>query len=264
MNIVQYFPAVRSVIPYAYTINQPNIPGSLRTVLVVKSKDGRFICKFNHRGLAAKNAVVSNSLRGRGIIVPDIKIYNYDEKWFELYRMIPGLTLYEHMGKGLTNADLQYIYHDMVNAFAKMDSINPKILKDMKYRYIHQVAYKNISDTNGQFAGKIASRIIQAMNSYNSDDYGIYHCGMTPKNVILDSDKKFHALLDLDEIAIADRNYAFAMMAAKYQKSGHNIMDLIQYYEEQTGIKLDHKKIKRIVETVNIGKHILYNGAKSR
>ena len=99
---------------------------------------------------------------------------------------------------------------------------------------------------------------------YNSDDYGIYHCGMTPKNVILDSDKKFHALLDLDEIAIADRNYAFAMMAAKYQKSGHNIMDLIQYYEEQTGIKLDHKKIKRIVETVNIGKHILYNGAKSR
>lgn len=260
-KILRSFSAIRSVIPYAYSIAQPDVPGSLRSVFIVKSVDGSFVCKFNHRELAVKNAVAGNSLRIRGITAPNIGIYNYNNYWMEVYPMIPGKTLYEYIGDGLSDEQIKHVYKNIVDVFAKMDSIDVSVLRDTQYKYSYQVAKTNISDANNATFGSLFAGAVRLMNNGTAGDIGVYHCGITPKNVLLDDNGNFKALIDLDEVAIADKNYAFAMMAAKYQKMGYNITDLIDYYENQTGRALNHKKIRTITDITNMGKHILWRGA---
>lgn len=80
----------------------------------------------------------------------------------------------------------------------------------------------------------------------------------------MNADGKFAGLIDLDEVAISDRSYAFAMMAAKYQQLGYDLTELIDYYEHTTKNKLNHKKIKIIAELVNAGKLLLFRDVKRK
>ena len=258
----KYFSAVRSVIPYAFDICQPRIQGSLRSVFIVKSADGDFICKFNHREMAIKNATVASVLLDHGVPAPQISVHNYKEFWFELYPMIRGQTLYEYVGQGMNYIKMQHAYKSLVDGFARMDEINVSALNDLKYKYTHQVAKQNITDTNNRIMANVFSGAVRLMNRGTNAHMGVYHCGITPKNVILDENGKFAALLDLDEVAIADINYAFAMMAGKYQKIGNNPMDLVDYYECRTGRKLNHKKIQKLANLTNVGKYLLWHNAK--
>lgn len=258
---LKYFSIIRSVIPYAYDIKQPKVQGSLRSVFIVKSIDGTFVCKFNHRDLALKNAAVSKVFNEAGINVPNMSVAQHDGTWMEVYKLIPGKTLYEHVGAGLSDEKLQYIYHSIVDYFAKMDALSPAELNGQRINLTHQVAKINISDTNNAVFGTLFSGAVRLMNNYGRDTIGLYHCGMTPKNIILDDNAEFSGFVDMDEAAVADKNYAFGMMAAKYKQLGHNPMDLVYYYEDISGNKLNHKKIKKITDLTNLGKSILWHSA---
>ena len=257
-DVLYHFSAIRSVIPYAFDITQPKIPGSLRSVFVAHSADGDFICKFNHRNLAVKNAIVANAMSQCGIKVPNISVHNYKDKWFEVYPIIPGKTLYENIGAGMPRDQVESVYADIVRAFAKMDIISPNILADVKCKHSYQVAKINITDANNAVFAFVFSGAVRYMNQTSPENRGIYHCGITPKNIILDENGKFSGLVDMDEVAIADKNYAFGMMAAKYQQLGQNPENLINQYEMQTGRKLDRQKIKIISDMTNMGKAILW------
>ncbi len=254
----KYFSAVRSVIPYAFDICQPRIQGSLRSVFIVKSADGDFICKFNHREMAIKNATVASVLLDHGVPAPQISVHNYKEFWFELYPMIRGQTLYEYVGQGMNYIKMQHAYKSLVDGFARMDEINVSALNDLKYKYTHQVAKQNITDTNNRIMANVFSGAVRLMNRGTNAHMGVYHCGITPKNVVLNENADLMGLLDMDEVSIADRNYAFAMMAAKYQQFGYDVMDLVNYYELKTGNELDHNKIKNISNLINAGKYMLW------
>ncbi len=262
LKLIDTFSVIRDIIPYTNNISRPKISGSLRNVFIAKSIDGTFVCKFNHRDMAVKNSVISESMEKHGISAPKIRVYNHNHYWIEVYPIIPGKTLYEHIGNGLKNEAIQYLYHDIVDLFVKMNDIDVNILDKFPHKYTHQVAKTNISDVNNPVLGAVFSGAVQLMNRGAPEDVGIYHCGITPKNVILDENGKFAALLDLDEVAIADINYAFAMMAGKYQKIGNNPMDLVDYYECRTGRKLNHKKIQKLANLTNVGKYLLWHNAK--
>ncbi len=255
---LQVFNAIHETIPYVHKVSRPNVPGSLGSVYIAKSIDGNFICKFNHKELAQKNELVSKALMSCGITIPEIKLYNYHDQWMEVYPMLPGKTLYEHIGNGLSRNKVQSIYHDIVDAIIKMNSLSPEKLEGLKYSKIGKVAKSNITDTNNSFIATVCSGVIYMVNKCDQKDKGIYHCGITPKNVILTDEGELMAILDLDEAGIADKNYAFGMMVAKYQQLGYNIFDLIDYYESKTGEKLNHKKIQNIANITNAGKHILW------
>jgi len=263
-KILNYFPAIRSIVPYVRNIQVPRIQGSQKNVFVVNSLDGTFICKFNCQELAKKNAVVSQALINAGIRVPDIKLGKNEEYWLEVYPIIDGKTLYEHIGNGLSGEKIQYIYHDIVYNFSKMDSICINLLENTKTRYIHQVARRNISDVNNKLFGFVFSETVKQMNKCPIADIGVYHCCLTPKNIIVDENEKLAGFVDLDEIAIADKNYAFGMMAAKYQQVGQNPMDLVDYYENISGNKLNRKKIQKVINLTNIGKSILWHNANKK
>ena len=247
------FPVIHSIIPHAYNIKRPTLQGSLRSVFIAKSIDGHFVCKFNHKDLAQKNEIISKTMLSNGINVPAIKIYDDGGFFIEVYRFIPGKTLYEHIGNGLSSEKIQYVYHDIVDAFIKMGSLPTKALDGLKCSRTDQVAKTNITDTNNHIIATICSKAIKAVNNGDHTQKG------TPKNVILNDTGQFKAILDLDEAAIADKNYAFGMMVAKYQQLGQNINDLIDYYELKSGKKLNHKKVQRIANITNAGKSILWH-----
>lgn len=253
------FPVIHSIIPHAYNIKRPTLQGSLQSVFIAKSIDGHFVCKFNHKDLAQKNEIISKTMLSNGINVPAIKIYDDGGFFIEVYRFIPGKTLYEHIGNGLSSEKIQYVYHDIVDAFIKMGSLPTKALDGLKCSRTDQVAKANITDTNNRIIAAICSKAIKTVNNADQAHKGLYHCGITPKNVILNDAGQFKAILDLDEAAIADKNYAFGMMVAKYQQLGQNINDLIDYYELKSGKKLNHKKVQRIANITNAGKSILWH-----
>lgn len=62
----------------------------------------------------------------------------------------------------------------------------------------------------------------------------------------------------MDEVAISDQHYAFAMMAAKYQQMGFNISELMDLYEQTTARKLNRARIKAMCNITNMGKHVMW------
>ena len=102
------------------------------------------------------------------------------------------------------------------------------------------------------------------MNIGTESNLGLYHCGMTPKNIIIDPDGHVAGLVDMDEVAIADKNYAFGMMAAKYYQLRGQIDNLINEYELISGQSLNSGKIRTISNLTNFGKHMLWSMANWR
>lgn len=257
-------PIIRNVLKDVYDIRRPDVTGTLKSVFIAETPSGKYVCKFNHPNLAVKNIEVSKIMLRHGICVPDIKIYNCGIRWLEVYPIIPGKTLYESVCLGLPKKETKLVYTDIVDTFARMDKIDIAELKAKKYRSTHSVAKTNISDTNNSLIATIFSGAVYLANHGANSDIGLYHCGITTKNTILNADGKFVGLIDLDEVAVSDRSYAFAMMAAKYQQLGYDLTELIDYYEHTTKNKLNHKKIKIIAELVNAGKLLLFRDIKKK
>lgn len=259
-ELPNYSSVIHSVIPDVTNIAMPSIKGSQRNVFIANSDNGKFVCKFNHRDLAIKNSIVSELLSSNGINVPKIKVVNYSNYWIEIYPMIDGETLYSRIGAGLPEHKINDVYYDIVDNFAKMDAVSSDVLNQKStIKHTHQVANINISDTTNKVIAKIFSDAIRLINKTADKNVGLYHCGMTPKNTILNNDDKLNGFVDLDEVAICDKNYAFGMMAAKYQLLGKNPMRLIEYYEDATGKELNHKKIKGMINIINTSKTILWH-----
>ena len=84
------------------------------------------------------------------------------------------------------------------------------------------------------------------------------------KNIIIDPDGHVAGLVDMDEVAIADKNYAFGMMAAKYYQLRGQIDNLINEYELISGQTLNAQKIRSISTVTNFGKYIMWHMANWR
>lgn len=258
--------AVRSVQIGKCVIRTPKIRGSLDSVFISKSQSSRieYVYKFNHPALALKNAVVARMLNDHGIPAPEINIHLNSGQCFEQYRIIPGKTLYECIGDGMDSSAIDSVYAEILAMFYKMSMINWRSIDSMKYSKTHHVAKINISDVNNPFVGNLFSRAVQLMNIGTESNRGLYHCGITPKNIIIDPDGHVAGLVDMDEVAIADKNYAFGMMAAKYYQLRGQINNLIDQYELISGQTLNAPKIRSISTVTNFGKYIMWHMANWR
>ena len=134
--------AVRSVQIGSCIIRTPKIRGSLGSVFISKSQSSRieYVYKFNHPALALKNAVVARMLNDHGIPTPEINIHLNSGQCFEQYKIIPGKTLYECIGDGMTSSDIDSVYAEILAMFYKMSMINWRSIDSMKYSKTHHVA----------------------------------------------------------------------------------------------------------------------------
>lgn len=256
------YDAIGSIFYQPYDIHRPKISGSQDNVFLMgRSPENTFVFKFSDPDLVQKNETVSKLYRSCGINVPQITAYEYNGQWFEFYKMIPGKTLYERVGNGIDAATIKSAYRDITTELAKMSCIDVGCLSRVNSKYIYQSARKNINNANNAAYATVFSTAIRALNYGPAKDMGVYHCCLTPKNIIMSGQDNMRGIIDIDEVGISNINYAFAMMAAKYQQLGHDKDELIDIYERNSYKKLNRKYINAICGITNIGKRILWKQA---
>lgn len=272
MKLVPYFylSAIRSALPDITDLRCPNVPGTLNTTFVASTPRGEFVCKFNHRDMANKNAKFSRLMARAGVAVPQSTVHKYNGCWFEVYPMIPGKTLFECIENNEKNLNVMDVYEDVVKQFVKMTSVPVALIDDVKFKNIHQVTYRNVADMTNPIVAPVFAGIVRAMN-VGRGHTGLYHCGITPKNIIVSDTNKFAGLVDLDDIAVAKRDYAFGVMATQYANLGYRANDLIDMYEQITFPNhdanvsvLNNKAINRIGRTNDIGRWFMWQAKKNR
>lgn len=256
------YPALGTALPNMHNVRFPKIQGALGHVYFVDQDKKQYVVKFNPQHLVLKNVQVANIFQEHNIPAPASRACARYDTWMEVYPQIQGRTLFERIGDGLPSDKVREIYQEILTHFAKMEDINFQKLSHLECRHFHQVARYNVSDTNNAVTARIIQGLVRVLNIGKKQDTGLYHAGITPKNVILSPDDRFAGFIDLDEAAICNKNYAFGSMATKYAQLGYDIRELFDYYERLTGKKLDRRRISAMADLNNIGKCILGKTAR--
>ena len=147
-------------------------------------------------------------------------------------------------------------------------------------KYIIDILSENESveffvGNNGSF-DSMAQSVLEDLSSERSElkyliyllnigrDKALYHSGITPKNIIVDKNGKFSSFIDIDSVNVCSKEYAFQMMATKYQELGFDISDLITYYRNTTHDLLQEKSIQRKMNLLASGKKLLWKMSQKR
>ena len=253
-----YHNAILAFYPDAINLRQPTIRGTQQNVIFADTASGTRVFKFSNAETVYKNRYISQLFLKHSIPVPDVTARKYNGLYFEDYPQLAGHTLYEHIGKGMEPAKVQQIYREILNYFAKMDSIPPNALYNFSNKDIHIISRNHIAGVNNKTLAQICMVAVYLLNIGNKSDKGIYHSDITAKNVIVSPDGHLIGFLDLDTIGVGDKNYAFGAMAIKYQQLGLDITELFDYYERISGKKLNRRRILAMAHINNFGKKILW------
>lgn len=254
-----YETAICQTIPNVCHISRPNIRGNKDNVLFAKTTYGaQYTFKFNGFESAFRNSSVSHALIAAGIPAPDIHEFECDGHWFEAYPTLPGDTLYECVGHGATKTELESIYHQAIHYLGQMSHIDFDDIYFGNLKYAYQTARNDTTATNGALLGNLTGLFVQLMNIGMPSSHGLYHHGMTPKNILISKNGTITGLLDIDEVGICNKNYAFGVLAAKASLIGMDVNSLCHKYETMTGQKLNRHQVSAIVAIQNLGRNILY------
>lgn len=254
-----YFQAIRSIIPYATKIERPCVPGNGHCTFIVQdNENNKYMFKFNDFDIVFKNIQFNKVLRKNGISVPNLEQHVYKAAWMETYQMIRGRTLYESVKDGLPNNMVHNVYHDIIEDFIKMSQIDIRELPKTEFAEIHQVTQHDVAANTSKLAAPLFAGAVRIMNHGKKDDLGLYHCGITPKNIIVTPDGKYAGLIDMDDVAISNKNYAFGVMATQYERLGYNPNELIDMYEGISGEGLDHKHLEHIGKINEFGRWAMW------
>lgn len=254
-----YEAAIRQTVPNVCRLSLPNIRGNKDNVLFAQTTYGaHYTFKFSGFDSAIRNSRISHTLIDAEIPVPDIQAFQFDGQWFEGYPTLRGNTLYECVGRGATKTELESIYHQAVSYLGKMSQIDFSNIDFGNLKYAHQTARNDTTATNGAVLGNLTAMFVRLMNIGASANQGLYHHGMTPKNILVSPQGIITGLLDIDEVGVCNKNYAFGVLAAKASLIGMDVHALRDKYERMTGQKLNRHQISAIVAIQNMGRNILH------
>lgn len=254
-----YKTAIHQTIPKVRRISSPAVRGAKDNVLFAETIYGaQYTFKFSGFDSAIRNSHVSRAMINAKIPVPEINACQCDNQWFEVYPTLAGETLYERVGRGATKIELESIYRQAISYIGKMSEIDFSNIDFGNLKYAHQTARNDTTATNNAVLGNLTAMFVYLMNIGLSASWGLYHHGMTPKNILVSSNGRIAGLLDVDEIGICNKNYAFGVLAAKASLIGMDINALCDTYESITGQKLNRHQISAIIAIQNMGRNILH------
>lgn len=254
-----YSDAIHSIIPAAYNICRPQLRGSQNNVLMADTDTEKYVFKFSSAALVKKNELVSTIFQAYDIPVPTVSAISYQDQFFEMYSYIPGKTLYEHIGQGLSGKNLELIYQELLRLVQKMSKIDTALFNTIEYKYCYQIAKINIINSSSNvLLANIFGGLVHALSAGKK---GIYHSDITPKNVIISDDGRIAALLDIDSVALCNEHFALGAMLSKYQQLGYKLSGLYDFYEDITGRHIDRNRITAQANLNNIGKKILWHNS---
>lgn len=257
--------AISHVLRGVYQIKTPTISGTQRNVFFVKTSEGDFVAKFGCRDIVFKNCFVAHLASRHGIFVPDISMAEYKGQWIEIYPMFPEKTLFEHIREGMSEKTVRLAFENMLTQFVRMGSIQvPKNQQENKSLHIHNSTYEHTKNTNGTAMAMTLRPIVYMLNRGRDRNIGLYHSDMTTKNVIVNEKGSIVSIIDLDSMAICNRDYAFGAMADKWCELGFNLHELYDKYEYLADQPINRMRINSMLRTIHLGKYLMFKANKHR
>lgn len=255
-----YKSIIIQTLPQVSNVWRPKISGAKDNVVFAQTycRSPGYVFKFQPKDVVIRNSSVAYVLRNAGIPAPVITVQEYDNQWFEMYPIIHGQTLHEYVATKTNYTDIRHIYTELLKLVKKMSDINFSDIDFGNIKYAYQTAYNDTVQTNGKTLGKMTEIAVRMMNIGPASDYGLYHHGLTPKNVIISDNGKISGILDIDEVGICNKNYVLGVLCAKAQLIGLDIKSLCDEYEFISGQPLNRTRIERIVHIQNFGRNLLY------
>lgn len=250
--------------PDATNIMPPVVIGAQNNVLIAETPSGQKVFKFGAPGLVEKNAAVSQLYNIRGIPVPHVTAHKVGGVCFEKSDKVAGITLFEAIQNGMSREKIRQVYEDILVEFDKMSHIWPAHLNNNLTRNVHEITMLNVSNTNSPVLGKLCMAFVYIMNIGRKQDQAVFHSDITPKNIIVSPDGKFKCFIDLDSVCICNKNYAFGIMAAKYQELGFDVNELMNKYHQISHNRLPANKINRRVALATSVKRLLWQHANKK
>ena len=239
-----YRDAILSQYPKATDVRTPDVCGSQDNVLFAKTPVGERVFKFSTEDMVKKNARVSYVYSVRGIPTPKITPREYKNLHFEDYAKIDGTTLHGAIQMGMDEEQVKAVYRSVLKEFVKMERICPQILGGEPLNYGHNVAGRYFGTKYNMLVGQLVRTFMYLID--NTNEYGLFHFDLSPKNIIVSDDGSFKSMIDLESAAICSKSIAFAMLASRYQQLGFDIKDLFKHYNTLTDAHLDYGKIVRL------------------
>lgn len=246
-------------------ISAPNNSGTQNNVYFVNTNDGDFVAKFGCRDMVFKNCFIGRQAARHGIAVPDTSIAEYKGNWIEKYPMIVGKTLFEHIRDGMSEPVVRLTFENMLTQFVRMGDIDAsKICSDNKCITIHNAAYEHARNSNGAAFATFVRPILYMLNRGRSYNSGLYHSDLTPKNVIVNEKGNIISIIDLDSMAICNRDFAFSALADKWCNLGFNPHELYDKYEYLLGQPVNRARISSMLRTIHLGKYLMFKTHKHK
>lgn len=203
-----------------------------------------FIYKISDPKTSFRNLMLAQALLQNGVLVPDSKVFIGGGTYFERYEIIPGTTLSETLlNESMAPDELENILRDVLTYDKKITEVTPNIKKFSK----ELILYERRKNHNTQDFGQLLAKLHYVINK-KSTTYGniaLHHADLNQSNILLDENKKFKALLDLDSLAICDEYTMLSQIILLWPNISTN--KLIEIYESVYNKKLNKRHLKKVI-----------------
>jgi hypothetical protein len=240
--------------PDAQDIHAPPIRGS-NQVFIADTTDGKLVFKLTTGKIARRNEQIGAALNRPSLPLPAPAAASCGAHHFETYPYISGKTLFQRCHEGLEAAKFNKIYEETINLTHNLSSVATSDFAHIELRYFHDITRENMART---IAPPVCSIVSNAVRFMNSGEQGVYHFGLTPKNILLDDNDHLAAVLDLDEVAIGNENFMFGIMLEGYKRFGGKSAYLFDAYKSITNGNLDRTRVNTQANTIAVAKKLLY------
>ncbi len=239
-----YRAAIKTATPDAADIRRPAVSGIGAHVFLADVGPCKTrVYKFNTREIIHRNHVLSQTLALADVPTPRTTPHSYMGAYFESYEYCPDKTLCEHICNGMTDAQVFNVYRDAIHVQAKISKIKLDQIDLRTNQFFYQVASRNLGDRSRQWAARAYIKALATISRYGPQVF--LHNDVHMGNILVDDNCNFTRLIDMDSIAFCNENYSVMQMLRAYPLD--NVDELMDYYENEMGRKLNRNWIKSMV-----------------
>lgn len=243
-----YYDIIVNSCPQATNIRHPDIKGAVCPVFLADTREGTKVFRFNEASVAFRNRSIGNLLVDNGILTPVITTHGYRSTWYEKYNYCPDKTLYEHLtAKEFDDKQIESVYKQVLIQMAEMAKIKPI-----------SFSHNNLMNYQEVFVASMKQRLHPALVEFygyfvrvlaGGDAPKLVHNDLNQKNILTTEDGTLTRILDLDAVALANESFAVMMALRYYPLNNHH--EMIEFYQDITGHKLNEKAIMMGIQFLN-------------
>ncbi len=216
-----YVRAIKNTIKNVHDIIEPNVLGLDSRVLIAHTPKKNIVCKFDNETMCRRDRYVSNIMRGNGIKMPTMKIYEHNGVYFTAYKYNPNKTLAEWIDLGLPRELAYDIYCDAFDTIYKISQIPvpPQKRSREMFASARDFMFNKILGTN----------------------VALYHNDLHSGNILVDDNLNFNGLIDISAITLTTTNMFLARAWIKYPAD--DFPELLGHWAKISGQVMDEKRI---------------------